>query len=120
VRHCAFAQRGPSKHPDPPSDKTIWTEDTCWTKISTEAQDSESLDETTYKGSKNDKTGIYALEKADIFTCSAFRRTRAKAILGNTVPGSDEVLRGQARFLIVDPPRTGRRLLTLPRTTAKP
>ncbi len=67
LRAVSVPNAVPTKHPDPAAGKTIWTDDNCWTKVSTEAQDSEDLDDQAYKGSKVDKTGFFALEKTDIF-----------------------------------------------------
>jgi phage tail sheath protein FI len=59
----------PTPHADPASGKTIWEDDNASTKVadSDKAYDSKPLDSTAYIGSKNDKTGLYALKKADLF-----------------------------------------------------
>lgn len=58
----------PNKHADP-NNKDIWADNNPATssKVTTEASDSEPLDQAAYEGSEEDKTGLHALEKADLF-----------------------------------------------------
>lgn len=59
----------PAKHGDPAADKTIWTDDTASTPVidANKAEDSAALDNQTYQGSEDEKTGIFALLKVDLF-----------------------------------------------------
>ncbi len=63
---------GPSAHAGALTDADVWTANTKSTPAKTtnpsdEAVDSASLDGATYKGSASAKTGLYQLEKADLF-----------------------------------------------------
>jgi hypothetical protein len=51
---------------DPATDP-IWTDDTFSSPVATEGQDSAPLEPTAYEGDRNGKTGLYALEKVDLF-----------------------------------------------------
>ena len=62
----------PSAHAGAITDTDVWTDDTKSTPAKTtpssaEAVDSASLDSATYQGIESDKTGLYQLEKADLF-----------------------------------------------------
>jgi phage tail sheath protein FI len=59
----------PTPHADPASGKTVWEDDNASTKVADadKADNGKSIDSTAYIGSKNDKTGLYALKKADLF-----------------------------------------------------
>jgi phage tail sheath protein FI len=61
----------PSAHPDPlPGEKDVWTSETASTGARTgpnAAADSAALESVDYTGSAVDKTGLYLLEKADLF-----------------------------------------------------
>jgi Bacteriophage tail sheath protein len=59
----------PTPHTDPAAGKTIWDDDNASTKVQAadKAGDSNALKQTDYDASKNNKTGMYALEKADLF-----------------------------------------------------
>jgi uncharacterized protein len=47
--------------------KALWTDDTLSSPINAEAEDSPDLEPTDYTNSRDAKTGLYALEKADLF-----------------------------------------------------
>ena len=57
----------PPKHGDPAQGKTIWNDDNASTPVGTPAVDSAPLDATTYLGNEADKTGLFALQKVDLF-----------------------------------------------------
>ncbi|MBN1569774.1 MAG: phage tail sheath family protein [Acidobacteria bacterium] len=110
----------PSKHPDPAGDKTIWTDDNCWTKVSTEAQDSESLGDAEYKGSKNGKTGIYALENVDIFNLLCIPPdTREGEIAPAVFQEAMTYCVARRALLIVDPPKDWTKVSDITKTNNK-
>jgi phage tail sheath protein FI len=62
----------PNAHPGTLSDTNVWTDNTKTTQAKTTAAsdtavDSDTLDSAAYKGSLSSKTGMYQLEKADLF-----------------------------------------------------
>ena len=59
----------PTAHADPAADKTIWEDDNASSKVedANKAVASEPLDADAYEGDQATKTGLYALEKADLF-----------------------------------------------------
>jgi len=50
-----------------PTGKTVWDQDGTSAGVSTSALDSAALDDATYNGDPNAKTGMYALKKVDLF-----------------------------------------------------
>lgn len=46
---------------------TVWTDVTMSSPVSTEGEDSTGLNQAAYEGSQSDKTGLFALEAADLF-----------------------------------------------------
>lgn len=57
----------PTAHGDPGDNDDIWADDTLSSPVATEGTDSDALDQDAYEGSRSDKEGLYALEKADLF-----------------------------------------------------
>ncbi len=61
----------PDPHGDPPAGKSVWDDNDPATNVKVEEADqaaaSANLDANAYKGSRDDKEGLYALEKADLF-----------------------------------------------------
>lgn len=57
----------PTAHDDPEPTDDIWADDAFSSPVSAEAADSAPLATADYTGSEADKTGLYALEKADLF-----------------------------------------------------
>lgn len=55
----------PDDVPGPADD--IWADDTLSSPVSTDGEDSSALDQAAYEGSQADKTGLFALEKVDLF-----------------------------------------------------
>lgn len=97
----------PPKHADPGAGKTIWNDDAASTPVATagQASDSEPLDDATYQGSEADKTGIFALQRTDLFNLMCIPPDTRE---GDTTPAVyssalDFCVRRRA-MLIVDPP----------------
>lgn len=57
----------PEAHEEITDPTTVWTDDDFSSPVTTNGKDSESLDQAAYDGSQADKTGLFALEKADLF-----------------------------------------------------
>jgi phage tail sheath protein FI len=57
----------PAAHAAPAADKTIWTDDNASTPVGHAAVDSAALATTDYQGSQTGKTGLFALDKTDLF-----------------------------------------------------
>jgi hypothetical protein len=60
----------PNAHAAPAAGKTVWEDDNASSKVKDgddKAGNSNPLTQAAYEGSKSNKTGIYALEKADLF-----------------------------------------------------
>jgi phage tail sheath protein FI len=101
----------PDAHPAPPPDKGAWDENTPPTYSGVaegeQAWDGNSPGTADYKGSQDNKTGLYALDKADLFNLLC---------IPPAVPGldTDNTVYGQAikycvkrrAMLIVDSPST--------------
>lgn len=51
---------------DPATDP-VWTSDSFSSPVSTNGEDSSALNQSAYEGTRSDKTGLYALEDADLF-----------------------------------------------------
>ena len=107
----------PTKHPDPGAGKTIWTDENCWSEVATaaEAQDSENLtDPADYTGSKATKTGLYALEKTDIFNLLCIPPDkREDDILAQVYQEAMKYCADKRALLIVDSPRAWTQVSTI-------
>jgi len=57
----------PTADAAPAHGEDIWALDTLSSPVSTDGADSQLLDSAAYTGSQADKTGLFALEKADLF-----------------------------------------------------
>ncbi|MGD1992195.1 MAG: phage tail sheath subtilisin-like domain-containing protein [Anaerolineae bacterium] len=96
----------PGKHADADS-KDIWADNDPATssKVTTEAADSGPLDQAAYLGSRNEKTGVYALEKADLFNLLCIPPDERS---GNVPPAVWQAAMAycaeRRAMLIVDPP----------------
>lgn len=97
----------PAKHSDPAAGKSIWEDDAASSKVedADKAVDSAALDPTAYKGSQSLKTGMYALENADLFNLLCIPPDSRN---GDTDKGIyDEALTycvGRRAFLVADAP----------------
>ncbi|KRE82940.1 phage tail protein [Rhodanobacter sp. Soil772] len=66
----ALTDSVPTAHAAAPAGKTVWDDDTSSTGVAApagQAVDSAALDDNTYLGNADAKTGIYALKKTDLF-----------------------------------------------------
>jgi uncharacterized protein len=97
----------PPKHGDPAAGKTIWNDDTASTGVATagQASDSDPLDDATYQGSEADKSGLFALQKTDLFNLLCIPPDTREGDTTSAVYSSalDFCARRRA-MLIVDPP----------------
>lgn len=59
----------PTAHQDPDAGKTVWEQDKSSTGVAAgdQAADSAALDDVSYQGDPDVKTGVYALKKVDLF-----------------------------------------------------
>ncbi|MEP6898109.1 MAG: phage tail sheath C-terminal domain-containing protein [Rhodanobacter sp.] len=59
----------PAAHADPDAGKSVWDQDQSSSGVATadQAADSVAIDDTTYLGDADAKTGMYALKKTDLF-----------------------------------------------------
>ncbi|MCS6883518.1 MAG: phage tail sheath subtilisin-like domain-containing protein [Oscillochloridaceae bacterium] len=71
VKSGVPSDTGPTAHSGALTDNDVWTDNTKSTPAKTdpadEAVDSDPLDSDTYRGSSTAKTGLYQLEKVDLF-----------------------------------------------------
>lgn len=90
---------------DPPAGKTVWDQDGTSSGVSGEAVDSAALDANAYKGSEADKSGIYALNKADLFNLLCIPPDVRDGDTDTTVyQAAMELCVTRRAMLIVDPP----------------
>lgn len=97
----------PPKHGDPAEGKTIWNDDTASSPVTTanQAKDSEGLDLDAYKGDEATKTGLYALEKVDLFNLMSIPPdTREGDTAAAVYSLALDFCTRRRAMLIVDPP----------------
>ncbi len=120
LRATSVPNAVPTAHPDAAANKTIWTDDNASTKVSTEAQDSEALDDTTYKGSKADKTGLFALENTDIFNLLCIPPDTREGDTSATVyQEAMKYCADKRAVLIVDSPKDWKKVSDITKTNNK-
>jgi len=98
----------PTPHSDPAAGKTVWEDDNASTKVADpdKASDGLPLDQTAYEGSKNDKTGLFALEKADLFNLLCIPAdVRAGSAPPAVYKTAMKYCKDRRAMLIVDPPQ---------------
>jgi uncharacterized protein len=104
---AALPANVPAKHADPGAGKTIWTDDNASTPVADKGTNSQPLDQTAYEGSQAEKTGMFALEGADLFNLLCIPPDTRD---GNTDKGvygtAMKYCVDRRAFLIVDPPST--------------
>jgi len=95
----------PSEHDKPGDDDDIWGNAKTSSPVSTAGGDSAPLDQATYEGSESDKTGLYALDDADLFNLLCIPADRRG---GTTPPAVYQTAMSycvdRRAVLIVDPP----------------
>jgi hypothetical protein len=89
--------------PGPTDD--IWADDSLSSPVSTDGTDSAALDQAAWEGSQADKTGLFALEKADLFNLLCIppdtrEGTTPAAVYQTALSYCQE----RRAMLIVDPP----------------
>ena len=97
----------PTPHSDPAANKTFWEDDNASTKVadSDKASDGQALDQTAYEGNKNDKTGLFALEKADLFNLLCIPAdVRGESTPAAVYQMAMRYCKDRRAMLIVDPP----------------
>ncbi len=99
----------PTPHGDPAAGKTVWEDDNASTGVAGggQADDSQWLDEVTYEGSRDGKSGIFALEGTDLFNllCIPADRRGGDTPKDTYSKALDYCVERRA-FLIVDPPNS--------------
>jgi uncharacterized protein len=97
----------PTADADPGDDDDVWEDDTMSSPVSTNGSNSAALDQAAYEGSEADKTGLYALEKTDLFNLLCIppdtRDGTTPSAVYQTALGYCQRRRA---MLIVDPPAT--------------
>jgi phage tail sheath protein FI len=96
----------PSPHKDPTPPKGIWEDDDASTPVKDEGKsaNSQPLDQGAYEGSQADKTGIFALEGADLFNLLCIPPdTRDGDTLKAVYSTAMKYCVDRRAFLIVDP-----------------
>jgi phage tail sheath protein FI len=96
----------PSPHNDPTAPKGIWEDDNASTPVKDEGKsaNSQPLDQGAYEGSQADKTGIFALEGADLFNLLCIPPdTRDGDTLKAVYSTAMKYCVDRRAFLIVDP-----------------
>jgi uncharacterized protein len=97
----------PKAHADPAAGKTIWDDDAASTKVADadKASDSVALDSAAFMGVENDKSGMYALKKVDLFNLLCIPPDTRDGDTPNDVYQSALAFCVKRRaMLIVDPP----------------
>jgi len=89
---------------DPATDP-VWTDDTFSSPVSTDGEDSSPLNQAAYEGSQSGKTGLYALEDADLFNLLCIPPdTRGGDIPARVWQTALAYCYRRRAMLIVDPP----------------
>lgn len=83
----------------------IWTDDTLSSPVSTDGEDSSALNQQAYEGSQSNKTGLFALEDADIFNLLCIPPdTRGGDVPVAVLQTALSYCEGRRAVMIVDPP----------------
>ena len=95
----------PTADGNPGPDDDIWTDGALSSPVSTDGTDSAALDQAAYEGSQADKTGLFALEKADLFNLLCIPPdTRAGTTLPAVYQSALSYCVDRRAMLVVDPP----------------
>jgi Bacteriophage tail sheath protein len=95
----------PTAHGDPGPTDDIWADDTLSSPVSTDGDNGGALDQAAYEGSQADKTGLFALEKADLFNLLCIPPDTRDGTTAQAVNQTALSYCQQRRaMLIVDPP----------------
>lgn len=97
----------PAPHIDPQPGEDIWAKDTLSTPVAKvdEVGNDLALNDSTYLGDKNLKTGIYALENADIFNVLCIPPdTRGGDVPAEVLSRAASYCVTRRAMLIIDPP----------------
>lgn len=96
----------PAAHATVPANK-IWEDESAPSKVSIEAQESRALnDSLDFVGNRDQKTGIYALETADLFNLMCIPPdTRDDDLPRDVASQALDYCVDRRAFLIVDPPK---------------
>jgi phage tail sheath protein FI len=97
----------PNAHPDPVAGKTVWEDPNASTAVAGDgkAADSQALDQAAYEGSRDGKTGMFALEQADLFNLLCIPPdTRDSDTLPVVYQTARKYCLDRRALLIVDPP----------------
>jgi phage tail sheath protein FI len=96
----------PAKHQEPTAGKTIWEDDNASSPVSGTAADSQPLDQILdYEGNQADKTGMFALEGADLFNLLCIPPdTRDGNTLKDVYQAARKYCVDRRALLIADPP----------------
>lgn len=99
----------PGAHRSPGAGKTIWNDDSASAKVASdgEAVDGGNLTNTEYEGSEAKKTGIYALDKVDIFNLMCIPPISGDTdIPSGTLTKAAAYCKHRRAMLIMDPPKS--------------
>jgi phage tail sheath protein FI len=99
----------PTPHADPVEGKTIWTDDNAHTAVIEEDQvdDGDNLESAQFEGNEEEKKGIYALEKADIFNLLVIPPyTSSNDVDPNVLSKALAYCVKRRALLLVDPPKS--------------
>jgi len=95
----------PGAHAAPAAGEDIWALDTLSSPVSTAGTDSAALDQAAWEGSEAGKTGLYALEKTDIFNLLVIPPdTRDGTVPSAVYQTALSYSERRRAVLIVDPP----------------
>ena len=97
----------PTRHSDPEPGKSIWSDDAASTPVVAAglASDGDPLDVATYLGTEEDKTGLFALNKVDLFNLLSIPPDTREGDTSPAVYSAALDLCVQRRaMLIIDPP----------------
>ncbi|MCL4849205.1 MAG: phage tail sheath subtilisin-like domain-containing protein [Acidobacteria bacterium] len=95
----------PAAHDDPGPTDDIWADNAFSSPASTAGADSEPLDQAAYEGSQANKTGLFALEKTDLFNLLCIPPdTRHGTTLQAVYQTALAYCQLRRAMLIVDPP----------------
>jgi phage tail sheath protein FI len=95
----------PTAHADPDPGDDIWADNTLSSPVSTQGANGGALDQAAYEGSQADKTGMFALEKADLFNLLCIPPdTRDGTTLQAVNQTALSYCQQRRAMLIVDPP----------------
>jgi phage tail sheath protein FI len=101
------AQR-PLAHPEPERGKSVWNDPNACNTVAQEDQatDGEALQHDDFEGDPAGKTGIYALEHADIFNLLYIPPYQAEGVDKGVLIAAAAYCEKRRAFLLVDPPES--------------